>query len=390
MASSYTTSLALEKQETGSNDNSWGTQLNATLDLVDMAVAGYLAVDCAGSSDVTLTAAQQRRAVLKFTGALTGNINVIVSAVSKLWLIHNGTSGSYTLTVKTSAGTGIEIPQGQKTVLYCDGTNVLGGVDAFLANAFAIADNTDTTKKIDFDVSGVTAGQTRTITPMDADMTLLGPKGGDIASASPLVIDTDGSYFDVTGTTGFSAMTVAAGRFFVLQFDGALTITHGSGITIPGAANYTTIAGDQMLCFSTAANTVFVLAITNSGALNMRDRVLQRPEIKDYAETEASVSSSSGTLTLDCESGNNFHTTLTENVTTLTLSNWSATGKRASITLEITQHASSAKTVDFGSVDFGDIGAPDLTTVGSVTIVVLTTRDAGTTVYGMTAFQKTS
>ena len=31
-------------------------------------------------------------------------------------------------------------------------------------------------------------------------------KGADIASASPLVLGTDGSYFDVTGTTGFSTM----------------------------------------------------------------------------------------------------------------------------------------------------------------------------------------
>lgn len=85
-------------------------------------------------------------------------------------------------------------------------------------------------------------------------------KGGDIASASPLVIDTDGSYFDVTGTTGFSAMTVAAGAFFVLQFDGALTITHGSGITLPGGANITTVAGDQALCYATAANTVTVIS----------------------------------------------------------------------------------------------------------------------------------
>ena len=35
--------------------------------------------------------------------------------------------------------------------------------------------------------------------------TLKMAKGGDIASASPLVIDTDGNYFDVTGTTNFSA-----------------------------------------------------------------------------------------------------------------------------------------------------------------------------------------
>lgn len=86
-------------------------------------------------------------------------------------------------------------------------------------------------------------------------------KGGDIASASPLVIDTDGSFFDVTGTTGFSAMTVAANRLFVLQFDAALTITHGASLALPGAANFTTAAGDRALCYSTAADTVIVLSI---------------------------------------------------------------------------------------------------------------------------------
>ncbi len=50
-------------------------------------------------------------------------------------------------------------------------------------------------------------------------------KGADIASASPLVLGTDGNYFDVTGSTGFSAITVAAGALFMLQFDGALTLT---------------------------------------------------------------------------------------------------------------------------------------------------------------------
>jgi len=77
--------------------------------------------------------------------------------------------------------------------------------------------------------------------------TLKMTKGGDIASASPLVIDTDGNYFDVTGTTNFSVMTVEAGNFFMLQFDGALTITHGSGIELPGAANLTTATGDRLI-----------------------------------------------------------------------------------------------------------------------------------------------
>jgi hypothetical protein len=80
-------------------------------------------------------------------------------------------------------------------------------------------------------------------------------KGGDIASASPLVVDTDGDYFDVTGTTGFSAMTVAANRGFVLQFDGAVPITVGSGITLNNAAsNYTTAAGDIIVHNSSSSS----------------------------------------------------------------------------------------------------------------------------------------
>ena len=90
-------------------------------------------------------------------------------------------------------------------------------------------------------------------------------KGGDIASASPLVIDTDGSYFDVTGTTGFSAMTVAADKQFALQFDGALTMTHhATNLDLPGEANITTVAGDVAIFQSTGANTVQCLSYTRA------------------------------------------------------------------------------------------------------------------------------
>lgn len=82
-------------------------------------------------------------------------------------------------------------------------------------------------------------------------------KGGDITSASPLVIDTDGDYFDVIGTTNFEAMTVAVNRHFFLQFDGILTMTHHTtNLDLPGEANITTAAGDVAEFFSTGANTV--------------------------------------------------------------------------------------------------------------------------------------
>lgn len=82
-------------------------------------------------------------------------------------------------------------------------------------------------------------------------------KGGDVASANPLVIDTDGDYFDVTGTTNFASMTVAADRHFFTQFDGILTMTHHTtNLDLPGEANITTAAGDVVEWQSTGANTV--------------------------------------------------------------------------------------------------------------------------------------
>jgi hypothetical protein len=82
-------------------------------------------------------------------------------------------------------------------------------------------------------------------------------KGGDISSASPTVIDTDGDFFAVTGTTNFSAFTVAADRHFFLEFGAVLTMTHGNGtLDLPGAANITTAASDVGEFVSTAANVV--------------------------------------------------------------------------------------------------------------------------------------
>ncbi len=81
-------------------------------------------------------------------------------------------------------------------------------------------------------------------------------KGADIASADPLVIGTDGNFFDVTGTTGIASMTIAAHRKFTLQFDAAVTLTHGASLVLPGAADFTTEAGDVLEFQSTAANTV--------------------------------------------------------------------------------------------------------------------------------------
>jgi len=130
--------------------------------------------------------------------------------------------------------------------------------------------------QIDFDGSNSTVkadvirGQTGTTVKLggllDTDGNYIQTeKGGDLTSASPLIIDTDGSYFDVTGTTNFAAMTVAADRQFTLQFDGVLTMTHhATNLDLPGEANITTAAGDVATFQSTGSNTVQCINYTRA------------------------------------------------------------------------------------------------------------------------------
>lgn len=209
MPSTFTDALGLEKQATGENDNLWGTILNDdVIDLIDKAIAVRLAKSVAGASDVTLTTAEALNAYHEYTGTLTGNINVIVPATDKVYFIFNNTSGAFTLTVKTSAGTGVIVPQGGKTILYGDSTNVVG---------------------------------------INTLPNLRQMKGADVASASDLLVNIDGTIFDVTGTTQIDTIaSKGIGTVIKLHFDGILTLAHdATNLILPGGANITTAAGDE-------------------------------------------------------------------------------------------------------------------------------------------------
>ncbi|MDQ3833619.1 MAG: hypothetical protein M3315_08285 [Actinomycetota bacterium] len=93
---------------------------------VGLLVGGRLSRSVAGNTDVTLNQSEYENRIQEYTGALTGNINVIVPLTDGAeWLIYNNTSGAFTLTVKGATGTGIAVGQGKRALLYCDGTNVV-------------------------------------------------------------------------------------------------------------------------------------------------------------------------------------------------------------------------------------------------------------------------
>lgn len=87
-----------------------------------------LTKNIAGGTDVTLTAAEAGYKILKFTGLLTANINVIVPSTTSIWYVDNATTGAFSVTVKTAAGGGIATTGGTHYILYGDGTNVVNAV----------------------------------------------------------------------------------------------------------------------------------------------------------------------------------------------------------------------------------------------------------------------
>lgn len=122
-----------------------------------------------------------------------------------------------------------------------------------------------------------------------------------------------------------------------------------------------------------------------NGDVNLTEEL----KAKSYNETYAAVTSTSNATTVNCENGNAFSHTLTEN-TTFTFSSPPASGTAFSFSLEIIQDASaSGYTVTWPtSVDWPSATAPTLTATASAKdVFVFYTRDGGTNWYGFTAGQ---
>ena len=131
MSSTFSSNYKLELMATGANANTWGTNTNNNLNVLDAFGAGYLAKSVAGSSNITLTtanadpSAESSNRVIELTGALTGAISVFIPATESVYTFFNNTSGSHALKISATGhdANGVAITQGAKTSVYCDGSS---------------------------------------------------------------------------------------------------------------------------------------------------------------------------------------------------------------------------------------------------------------------------
>ena len=132
MASSYSTDLKLELMVTGEKAGLWGDITNTNLNILQQAICGYEQVSVNATNAITLAftngaLSNGKNAIIEITGTPSADATVnIPDGVEKSYIFRNSTSGSSTLTIKTTSGSGVAFSGTDKgyKYLYSNGTNV--------------------------------------------------------------------------------------------------------------------------------------------------------------------------------------------------------------------------------------------------------------------------
>lgn len=123
-----TTTNFLRRNDYAAGNYASSAEYDAVVDDVEVTRWGVLALAMT-DANTTLTAAQDENVLLLLTGALTANRNLVVRTASGgRWWVHNGTTGGFSVLVKTSAGASVTVLNGDRALVYCDGTDVVNAL----------------------------------------------------------------------------------------------------------------------------------------------------------------------------------------------------------------------------------------------------------------------
>ena len=278
MSSTYSDRLKLELMATGANANTWGTNTNNNLEVLDAFAAGYLSKSVAGSANITLTTAnasdtaESSNKVIELTGALTGDIVVFIPAVESEYLFFNNTTGSQTLTIAATGHTanGALVTQGAYSRVYCDGSSDFNvEVSTSLLGTTTFKDT-------------VTAGGGNIIlrTNGAVSATTYTGSGANLTDIEAFPSGTKQLFYQASAPTGWTQDTTAA------LGNAALRVVVGTGGGTGGADTFQTVFSDSKTTESKS------LPVTGSLSGTVGSTTLTTPQIPSHNHAVVKTSSS--------------------------------------------------------------------------------------------------
>ena len=139
MASTFSPSLRIELIGDGDQSGIWGQTTNNNLGaLIEQAIAGVVTITMV-DTNYTMTnfngvSDEARNQVLVLTGTNTAQRNLIAPLVEKTYTVKNTTTGGFAVQIIGSSGTGVVIPNGVTTTVYCDGLNFYPSINGIVGN----------------------------------------------------------------------------------------------------------------------------------------------------------------------------------------------------------------------------------------------------------------
>jgi hypothetical protein len=249
MTTAYTAKLQLALPVTGELDGTWGSTVNDSVtSMVEEAIAGLATISTWTGASHTLTTAdgatsEARCMMLLLSGAPGAAGTVITPATNKVYLVTNLVTGGYAVTVKVSGQTGVSVPNGATLWLYCNGTDIVTGVNyapsLTLGAALTVASGgtgattlTGLVKGNGTSAFSAATANTDYLTPPSGTAILKANSGGALAGATAgvdYVAPTSGTAIQkANGSGGLTAAT--AGTDYVAATTGsAIQKANGSG-----------------------------------------------------------------------------------------------------------------------------------------------------------------
>ena len=296
MANTFSDDLKLTVQGTGDNAGTWGQITNTNLQIVEQAIGGFEAVGITSGATLSFTDGTKsngKNQVLKLTGTISGNVNVIVpdagsgTAPEKTYIVENATTGAHTVTFKTTSGTGVTFSATDKgkKILYSDGTNIVEGVTSvgnLTTGTVTATGNITTTGTITStgSVSGplnadnLTSGTVpdARITGSYTGLTNLTMSGDLTVDTDTLVVDASANTVGINTASAARALHVVSSQEIVARLESSGAASRlkliDSGTTSSGNAPILSSAGDLFILNTGGSERLRVLANGNVGIAN--------------------------------------------------------------------------------------------------------------------------